>query len=371
MPEGPVLIVSASAGTGHVRAGAALERAFADHGVEARHVDVLSLAPRLVRTAYGGGFELLARRAPRVWREIYERSDGPDCNDAPWGPHSLGLLFREFRSLLRSRPWRLVLSTHFLPSQLAAGQPGMPPFGLVVTDYTLHRYWAQPRVREYFVADESMAAGIRQRVGGARVTVTGIPVDPRFGVTGPIEQARRAIGVAAHRQAVVVMGGGLGIGVEDAVENALAATPPDVQILAVCGRNQTAPRALRRLGAQPDRLRVFGYVEDIELIFAAADLVITKPGGLTTSEALALGRPLLLTRAIPGHEEGNVRHLMDRGVALSGQTSEELRASLARFFAEPALQARLALSAGRHGASDAAARIVAETRDYTATRAVA
>ncbi|HEU5208329.1 MAG TPA: hypothetical protein VFU06_02855, partial [Longimicrobiales bacterium] len=85
---GPVLIVSASAGTGHMRAAQALQKALQRVGVESEHVDVLSLAPRALRLAYGGGFELLARRAPRVWGELYARSDGPGGDRAVWGPYA-------------------------------------------------------------------------------------------------------------------------------------------------------------------------------------------------------------------------------------------------------------------------------------------
>src|SRR5690606_17307377 len=138
---GPVLIVSASAGTGHVSAGRAVETAFREAGwSDILHVDILELAPRWVRAAYGGGFELLASRAPAVWREVYRRSDGPDADAARWAPVAHRTVLREFERLLGSRPWVCCVSTHFLPCQLAAGRSG-PPFTAVVTDFTLHRYW--------------------------------------------------------------------------------------------------------------------------------------------------------------------------------------------------------------------------------------
>ncbi|HEX2188750.1 MAG TPA: hypothetical protein VHG51_07605, partial [Longimicrobiaceae bacterium] len=165
-----VLIVSASTGTGHLRAGEALRQAFAerDPALRVEHVDLLGLAPRWVRAAYGAGYELVAARAPWLWERIYHRTDGEDHDHARWGPLAQRLLFREFRRLLLAGPWRLCLCTHFLPCQLAAGRPGLPPFALVVTDFTLHRYWAQPAVRRYFVATEALGAELRGRVRGAR-----------------------------------------------------------------------------------------------------------------------------------------------------------------------------------------------------------
>src|SRR5690606_7458268 len=119
-----------------------------------------------------------ARRAPRVWRELYVRSDGPDEDRAFWGPYAARTLFRPFARLLRSRRWAQCVCTHFLPSQLAAGGAGMPPFSLVITDHTLHRYWVQPRVGTYFVANRDVSRGVRARLPHARIEVTGIPVDP-------------------------------------------------------------------------------------------------------------------------------------------------------------------------------------------------
>jgi processive 1,2-diacylglycerol beta-glucosyltransferase len=158
------LIVSASAGTGHVSAGRALHAAFESAGcAQVVHVDVLDLAPRWVRAAYGGGFELLASRAPGVWREVYRRSDG-HTDDARWGTIARRLIFREFERLLTAERWSFCVCTHFLPAQLAAGRPNVPPFASVVTDFALHRYWVQPRVSQYFVATPDMARDLHARL---------------------------------------------------------------------------------------------------------------------------------------------------------------------------------------------------------------
>lgn len=370
MSERPVLIVSASAGNGHARAAEALCEAFARAGQPAEHLDVLSLAPRLVKSVYGGGFELLARRAPRVWREIYARSDGPADAPARWGPYAAQVLFREFRRLLRSQPWSHCVCTHFLPAQLAAGLASPVPFSLVVTDYTLHRYWAQPRVRSYFAPNVEVATALRQRLPGARVEITGIPVGGMCAEQDEL-RARSALGLTADLPIVLLAGGGLGIGIEASVAAALDAVPADAQLVAACGRNEAAAARLRALGIPSSRLRVFGYVAGLEQMLAAADVVVTKPGGLTTSEALALGRPLVLTRPIPGHEDGNVRYLTQHGAALSASSDEELRGALAAFFSDANLRFRMAVAARGLGRPDAAARVVAAIGIDSAARSVA
>jgi len=351
MSGGGVLIVSASTGTGHVRAGEALREALnrREQGVTVRHVDLLSLAPRWVRGTYGGGYELVATHAQWVWEQVYRHTDGDGQDRARWGGFAERLLFREFRRLLVSRPWDLVLDTHFLPCQLAAGKPGMPPFALAITDFTAHRYWVQPRVDRYFVATEGLAADLRRRVPGVPIDVTGIPVSPGFADSLSREEARACLGLEPRRPIVLVAGGGLGLGILGMAEAVIAGAPDDVQILVVCGRNEAARERLASLGLPADRLRVTGYISGIDRYFAASDVVVTKPGGLTTSEALAMGRPLVLTLPIPGQETGNTRALEAAGAALAAPTGRELREVVERIFSNAELCASLEVAARRIG----------------------
>jgi processive 1,2-diacylglycerol beta-glucosyltransferase len=351
-----VLIVSASTGTGHARAAEALRGALLDRepGVRVEHVDLLDLAPRWVRAAYGSGYELVVARAPWLWERIYRRTDGEDGDRARWGPLAQRLLFREFRRLLLASPWRVCLCTHFLPCQLAAGRPGLPPFALAVTDFTLHRYWVQPGVRRYFVATDALAAELRPRVRGASVLATGIPVSPAFAEAPFRAEARRLLGLDARRRVVLVIGGGLGLGMEEMVAATLAADVDDVQVVAVCGRNDAARTRLAALGLPPERLHVCGYVAGIERHASAADVVVTKPGGLTSSEALALGRPLILTRPIPGQEVGNTRALVAAGAALPAADGRALRQAVEEVFTAEGLLPGLASAARRMGRPHAA-----------------
>lgn len=371
MERGGVLIVSASTGTGHMRAAEALREAFEARGGvgEVRHVDLLATAPRSVRAVYGTGYEKVAERAPGLWGRVYRATDGDDADLARWGPAANRLLFRDFRALLRSRAWSVCVSTHFLPCQLAAGRAGLPPFAMVVTDFTLHRVWVQPRVRRVFVATEAMAGELRVRVPGVRVTATGIPIAPPFASAPPRDEARVALGLDPARRVALVMGGGLGLGVEEAARAALDAAPADVQVVAVCGRNEEARARLASLTVAEGRLVVHGFAKGMERFISAADVVATKPGGLTTSEALALGRPLVLTKPIPGAEEGNTRALSEAGAALPAQDDATLRQAFRRAFSEPGMLDALSAAARALGRPNAA-RDVADLVDqeYGAAR---
>ncbi|MGH7460279.1 MAG: MGDG synthase family glycosyltransferase [Longimicrobiales bacterium] len=274
------------------------------------------------------------------------------------GPHSPSApCFRSFRRLLLRGGWDLCICTHFLPAQLAAGRAGMPPCALVVTDYTLHRYWAQPRVRNYFVARPELAMDIRTRITDANVQVTGIPIDPTFAQSISRQDARRRIGLEADRPVITVMGGGFGLNIEDHIEPLLACGVDDAQLLVICGRNVAARTRLERRKL-PARVHVLGFVSGIQTILAAADVVVTKPGGLTTSEALALGRPLLLTRPLPGHEEANADVLLQLGSAQRVDRPETLAAMVRSLFEQPERLAAMSAAARSIGSSQAARNIL-------------
>ncbi|HEV2734905.1 MAG TPA: glycosyltransferase [Longimicrobiaceae bacterium] len=177
----------------------------------------------------------------------------------------------------------------------------------------------------------------------------------------PRADARQALGLDAGHRTVLVMGGGLGLGVEEMAMATLASRVEDLQVVAVCGRNAEAKARLEGVRLPPERLRVCGYVDAVEHYLAAADVVVTKPGGLTSSEALAVGRPLLLTRAIPGQEVGNTRALVSAGAAVSAPDGRALREAVEAVFGTEGLLGELADAArriGRPGSAPAVAEAV-------------
>lgn len=368
--EDRVLVMSASAGMGHVSAGDALADALRAEGAVCEHIDVLDLAPRWVARAYAGSFEFLAHRAPRIWRGVYAWADGPDADAARWAPLARRLLFRGMKRVLGSGRWQYCLTTHFLPAQLVAGRPGIPPFGLVVTDYALHRYWVQPRVRDAFVGTRTLAEEAGRRLAGVRPWVTGIPIRPVFGRAPRMAEARALLELPADRPIALVMGGGMGVGIEAMSHATLAADVPRLLAVALCGRADEARARLERSTTR-HALRTVGFTGDVERWMAAADVIVTKPGGLSTTEALAVGRPLILTRPLPGHEEANVATLVAAGAALSVPEPSGVRAQVERVFRDPALRLALAANARRTGAPNAAHDVVRIVLDGLAERAVA
>jgi len=377
-----LLILSVSAGNGHVRAAQALAataEALAPP-CDATHVDAMAHFPSGFRKVYTDWYIKLVNRAPEVWSYLHQKTDTT--------PHSAtsqrlrrgiervsaGALLREVH---RVDP-KAIVCTHFLPAELLMREQNKGrldcPVWLQVTDYDLHNMWIVPGMAGYLAATEEVALRMRARgLASDRIHVTGIPVMPAFSQPDAPELARDAsvarLGLDPARKVMLMVSGGAGVGdLPSMVERALALEGPgcDFQVIAVAGRNEAAHAALKRLGERAaGRLVAIGFTNEMERLMAAADLVVTKPGGLTISECLALGKPMLLVSPIPGQEEHNAGFLMEEGAAWLAYDTIGLEYKIARLMAAPEQLARMARISRGLGKPDAARRVLERVcQDY-------
>jgi processive 1,2-diacylglycerol beta-glucosyltransferase len=231
------------------------------------------------------------------------------------------------RMLKRVQP-DLCIATHFLPAEilawLIAKRKLCTRHVIVVTDYDVHAMWLCRTVDRYDVAlpeSSEYLAGIG--VPREKVRVTGIPIDPRFEVPVAREDARRKLGLSADSRVLLISAGGYGVGpVEQLVRSLLGLGRP-WQIVAIAGKGAGLKNRLEHLsqagGKLADggnRLVAVGFTKEMDQYMAAADALIGKSGGLTTSEALARGLPMILIEPIPGQEERNADHLLEAGAAI-------------------------------------------------------
>jgi processive 1,2-diacylglycerol beta-glucosyltransferase len=323
-----VLLLSASSGAGHVRAAQALEKAFRSHGgCQVEHIDALEYVSKLFQRVYDRAYIAMIRRAPEMMGLLY------DSTDRPWRHLRRRLALDRLntapmiRLLERAQP-DLCIATHFLPAEIIAWLIAKRKLrsrnAVVVTDYDVHAMWLCRTVDRYYVALEESAeylAGIG--MPREKLRVTGIPVDPVF--SQPLErgEARRKLGLAPDAPAILIAAGGYGVGpVEQLVHNLLALERP-WQIVGIAGKSEKTSKRLEEIagkagtlpGGTP-RLHAVGFTKEMDQYMAAADLLVGKAGGLTTSEALALGLPMALIEPIPGQEERNADHLLEAGAAI-------------------------------------------------------
>jgi processive 1,2-diacylglycerol beta-glucosyltransferase len=362
--EARILILHASVGLGHRRAAEALASAFHQRGVaHVRVADTLDYARPLFRRLYAGSYRELSERAPALWAAFYERADQTETR-----------LTRELRTLTdrlgvtrlmalveRERPDALIC-THFLPLDLLDRQRrlghALPPMYCVVTDYTGHAFWVYPGADGYFVASPRAATMLAERgVPPRRLAVTGIPVDPAIARPKDRPQTRRALGLE-RGPVITLIGSGLLVERVRQIVDGLLASDLAGTLVVAAGRNAALAEALAGRRAEGRlELRLLGFVDYMDDLLTASDLVVTKAGGLIVSEALARGRPLVLIDPIPGQEEWNADHVVSAGAGIQLRRGEMAPAAVARLLAHPDERRALEAAAARAGRPRAALTI--------------
>lgn len=365
-----ILILHAKAGAGHKRAAEALEQAFRSVGPSNRvhALDTLSFASPLFQRTYAQTYDAMVKRAPPLWRLLYwstERS--PVHRGTSRARVSLDRLNlrRLVHAIRRFRPAALVC-THFLPLEALAplaanGRLGAPLY-CVITDFGAHPFWVYDGITGYYVATEAVREELSEwGIPWETIHVTGIPIDPKFGKRQPKEAARAALGLDPHAPVVLVMGGGNGVGPLHGLAERLLGIASRPQIVVIAGRNEALRRRLGDLEhVAPGRVKVLGFTNEVDRWLDAADVNVTKAGGLTCSESLAKQVPLVIFRPTPGQEERNSEALTTAGAALRARTLEQVAESVERILSRPALARSMRRACEELGRPEAAAMIATE-----------
>jgi processive 1,2-diacylglycerol beta-glucosyltransferase len=318
-----VLIISTSAGTGHVRAGEALTKVFEEHPQvgEVLHSDALDFTNKVFRDFYSKLYARLVQTAPDFLGWWYKQSD------EPWKTDGMRLMLDRLNTgplvkFIRHFNPHITVCTHFMPagiiSHLIAKNLLDAHLSIVVTDLDFHAMWLSRVFHRYFVAIAETKVHLEELgLPKERITVSGIPIDPEFAT--PIDRVatRFEYGLHPTRPTMLLSAGALGAGPAEFVVERLKNLRSKAQTIVVCGRNpETRERVLRSVGQNNTNFKVFGYTTRMPDLMKISDLFIGKPGGLTTAETLACGLPMVIVSPIPGQEERNSDHLLEEGVAV-------------------------------------------------------
>lgn len=365
-----IAIATVTAGAGHLQAAAALEEAwkrmYPGDVVERR--DVLEFTSKLFRKFYSESYLQLVERAPELWGALFRKSDDPAAVEKlARVRQTLGRAnARRFVEWLGEFGPDVVLCTHYLPQEILGGLrkkevlAKWPLVTSVVTDFEAHALWIEKVVDLYCVAADSTGARLVARgIPKDSVVTTGIPVSDRFRGKVDRKAARKKLGLRDDLPVLLVLGGGFGMGPVAEIVTALNRLETTVQVAVVCGRNADLLREVATV-ERKHPTHLLGFVRNMQDWMTASDLILTKPGGLTSSEALALGRPMLILNPIPGQETANSDFLLERGAAAKINRIEDLPFRLAKLLAGEGLS-ELSLKAkalGRPLASDAVVEAV-------------
>lgn len=368
-----VLLLSASSGAGHVRAAQALEKAFAARGdCQVQHLDAIDYVSKLFQRAYDKTYISMVRRAPELMGVLYDRTD------QPWQHPRRRLALDRLNSqpmirMLKHVQPDLCVATHFLPAEIIAWLIAKKKLSaknaIVVTDYDVHAMWLCRTVGRYYVAIPE-AAEYLAGVGVPReiLRVTGIPIDALFAVPLDPAAARAALNLDPKSPVLLLSAGGYGIGpLEQLVRDLLALQKP-WQLAAIAGKSEKMKKRLdeiaRAAGALPNgspRLVPVGFTTQMDQYMAAADLLVGKAGGLTTSEALARHLPMALIEPIPGQEFRNADHLLEAGAAIRCNNLPAAAWKIAQLLDNPSRMEKMRNAAAHMARATAAADIAEDS----------
>lgn len=319
------LIVAASIGSGHMRAAEALGDAIKTSDPTARVFVVdftqraIAFAPWLMKAAY---MKMLALW-PNLYASLYRLSGGETAGD--FSKRLLAAATKEsMRRLVVATQADAVICTHPFPEAAAAdlkAEGASFLFAVVLTDFSYHAFWQSPGVDAFFVATEAMKQALEQSGAKGKVYVTGIPIHAPVEIPTTIKEP----------PAVLLMGGGLGLGGMERALKTLEGLPEELEILVVAGRNRQLYHRAKVLAKHARHtIKVWGFTDEVPVLMRRAQLLVTKPGGLTISEAWASGLPLFLHEPIPGPEMENAMYAQAMGTAAWARDDEALAIGLER-----------------------------------------
>ena len=360
-----VLILSASAGTGHVRAAQALEKEFTrdPRVAEVIHEDAHKFTNKLFRDFYSTLYMKLVRSAPDVLGWVYKASDEPWKGEAARTQLDRLNTVKLVKFIQKFDP-HITVCTHFMPagiiSHLVEKERLRTHHSIVVTDFDCHAMWLSRLFHRYFVAlDETKAHLEALGLPAERITVSGIPIDPIF--AEPLDRAavRAAYGLHPEKTTLLLSAGALGVGPTELIVERLKHLRHDTQTIVICGKSEEVKaRVTQATGGDSPRFRILGYTDRMHELMHISDLFVGKPGGLTTSEALACGLPMAVFSPIPGQEERNADHLLEEGAGIRCNELTTLPFKLDRLLGDPERLAAMRRAAAAMGRPYAARTVV-------------
>lgn len=341
-----VLIMSASTGGGHNRAARAIKeelesRTIDNMSIECEIVDSLKLVNNTMDKVISRGYEKSALYTPKAYGSVYRFSETTIASKNEFKTNPLtSLMARKFKHLLNESTPDLIIGTHPFPmialstlkknnnihslsrSEIfyKSTKVDIPPMISVLTDYTTHSTWIQNEIDYYIVGHEYVKELlVYEGVDSEKVKAFGIPVEKSFLSHRDRETVLTELGLSPEKLTVLLMGGSFGAGnIKETLED-LIAIDRDFQILVITGRNEHLKDKLSKMldsTIHNKNICLLGYTNKMNDILASIDVLISKPGGLTTTEALLNDVPMIVPYFIPGQEEENLDFLTNCGAAL-------------------------------------------------------
>lgn len=363
-----ILVLSASVGAGHLRAAEAVELALRqlDPAATVENVDVLKLSSAVFRRVYGQAYLDMVNRTPHVlgyFYDLLDRKPSPSQRSDKMRRLVQRMNLGKFLKFLSSESWDVVVNTHFLPAEIIAGLKTKKKFDApqitTVTDFETHRLWANEPCEQYFTATREAVVHLASwGVPESAISVSGIPIHPVFSVRKDRDECLEKHGLVGDRPIVLQLSGGFGVGPIEKIFRAILDIETPLELVVVTGRNAALQKELSQADVpERHRVHVIGFTTEIDELMNVADVVVSKPGGLTSSEVLARGAAMAIVNPIPGQESRNSDYLLENGAAIKLNNVCTLAYKVGSLLADSKRLARLKTNARRLGKPKAAFKI--------------
>jgi len=294
------------------------------------------VAEKVVNSIYMG----IIKVAPKIWDYLYDnpkivkRIEKAKQNINKANSPKLKRLFE------RLKP-DVVVCTQAFPCGMVAGykkayQADLPLVA-VLTDYVPHSYWIYDAVDCYITPSEDVSMRlIKKGVPAQKVKPLGIPFDPKFNAALERNSIFSKHKLSCDLPTILIMGGGQGLGPIKTIVRSLEKVNPDIQEIIVTGTNKKLYNSLKRkIKKYKKKIIVFGYTQNIHELMAVADIVVSKPGGVTTSEVLSLAKPMIIVKPLPGQEANNTAYLTQKGAALKVEDPRKINLVIEELLKNP------------------------------------
>lgn len=320
-----VLVISVTCGEGHNSTARAIVNKLCDMGITCEFLDAFQYISKNLSKALEDGYLFSTKYISAPYSYVYRKSEKRSKNAEDISSVRLlnTVLASKLRQFVEDYAPDVIITTHCFAAAMidvlkTKGVINSVNIG-VVTDFTAHPFWEESLHFDYLVTASEMLDMQFFKKGFTKEQLLpfGIPIAKKFSKEMPAKQeCRKQIGLCPDKRTVLLMSGSMGFGRLYSIVEQLDELPFDFQIIAVCGRNLEAKEEIDGMHTAK-RMVTYGYTDNIELLMSASDCIVTKPGGLTSSEALAMGLPLVLVNPIPGQEERNVEFLLNNGAAMA------------------------------------------------------
>lgn len=316
-----VLILTVTAGQGHNQVAKSTAEYLEKQGAATLCMDALEYITPVLKELVSQGYLMSTKRMPKIYGKAYRLAEKRDLEgkDSKFIKISNTILSGKLVRFVEEYMPDVVICTHVFAALLINYlsdkiDENIKTVG-IITDFAIHPYWEDTTMDYYVTANELLQNQAKKRgIPEKKLVPTGIPIHPKFASRLSAEEARSRLGIA-NKKTVLVMSGSMGYGKVEKMVKVLDSSDMDFQIISVCGNNEHLKKKIDKMEFNREVFN-FGFSDKVDLFMDAADCIVTKPGGLTTSEALAKGLPMIMANPIPGQEDRNVEFLLNNGAAL-------------------------------------------------------